>query len=80
MTVFLFLPHDAFYAQYNLSPMIWWPEYLQFVDIGNFSLDGDDIRLPYNSSNLTTTIPETMQGSGIFTFNLSWSDIQIFDS
>ncbi|XWS09726.1 hypothetical protein CRYUN_Cryun39dG0014000 [Craigia yunnanensis] len=27
-------------------------------------------------SNLTTTIPEIMQGSGIFTFNLSWSDIQ----
>ncbi|XP_022716810.1 glycerophosphodiester phosphodiesterase GDPDL3-like isoform X2 [Durio zibethinus] len=27
-------------------------------------------------SNLTTTIPEIMQGSGIFTFNLSWSDIR----
>ncbi|XWS51801.1 hypothetical protein CRYUN_Cryun11dG0013900 [Craigia yunnanensis] len=27
-------------------------------------------------SNLTTTIPEISQGSGIFTFNLSWSDIQ----
>ena len=27
-------------------------------------------------SNLTTTIPEIMPGSGIFTFNLSWSDIQ----
>ncbi|GMJ15973.1 Glycerophosphodiester phosphodiesterase (GDPD) like 3, MUTANT ROOT HAIR 5 [Hibiscus trionum] len=27
-------------------------------------------------SNLTTTIPEIMQGSGIFTFNLSWGDIQ----
>ncbi|GMJ05053.1 SHV3-like 1, Glycerophosphodiester phosphodiesterase (GDPD) like 4, glycerophosphodiesterase-like 1 [Hibiscus trionum] len=27
-------------------------------------------------SNLTTTIPEIMQGSGIFSFNLSWSDIQ----
>ncbi|KAE8654202.1 Glycerophosphodiester phosphodiesterase GDPDL3 [Hibiscus syriacus] len=27
-------------------------------------------------SNLTTTIPEVMQGSGIFTFNLAWSDIK----
>ncbi|XVF70773.1 hypothetical protein PTKIN_Ptkin11bG0189100 [Pterospermum kingtungense] len=27
-------------------------------------------------SNLTTTIPEIGQGSGIFAFNLSWSDIQ----
>ncbi|KAE8675237.1 Glycerophosphodiester phosphodiesterase GDPDL4 [Hibiscus syriacus] len=27
-------------------------------------------------SDRTTTIPEIMQGSGIFTFNLSWSDIQ----
>ncbi|KAK8485988.1 hypothetical protein V6N13_134061 [Hibiscus sabdariffa] len=27
-------------------------------------------------SNLTTTIPEIMQGSGIFTFNMSWNDIQ----
>ncbi|XWS11287.1 hypothetical protein CRYUN_Cryun38cG0071100 [Craigia yunnanensis] len=27
-------------------------------------------------SNLSTTIPEIMQGSGIFTFNLSWSNIQ----
>ncbi|XVF33915.1 hypothetical protein REPUB_Repub18cG0012300 [Reevesia pubescens] len=27
-------------------------------------------------SNLTTTIPEIRQGSGIFTFSLSWSDIQ----
>ncbi|GMJ10380.1 SHV3-like 1, Glycerophosphodiester phosphodiesterase (GDPD) like 4, glycerophosphodiesterase-like 1 [Hibiscus trionum] len=27
-------------------------------------------------TNLTTTIPEIMQGSGIFTFNLSWSEIQ----
>ncbi|XP_039026949.1 glycerophosphodiester phosphodiesterase GDPDL3-like isoform X2 [Hibiscus syriacus] len=27
-------------------------------------------------SNLTATIPEIMPGSGIFTFNLSWSDIQ----
>ncbi|KAK9025924.1 hypothetical protein V6N11_038778 [Hibiscus sabdariffa] len=27
-------------------------------------------------SELTTTIPEIMQGSGIFTFNLSWSDIK----
>ncbi|XP_039064147.1 glycerophosphodiester phosphodiesterase GDPDL3-like isoform X2 [Hibiscus syriacus] len=27
-------------------------------------------------SNLTETIPEIMQGSGIFTFKLSWSDIQ----
>ncbi|KAK8622964.1 hypothetical protein V6N13_117861 [Hibiscus sabdariffa] len=30
-------------------------------------------------SNLTTTIPELMQGSGIFTFNLSWSDIQTLE-
>ncbi|KAE8691133.1 Glycerophosphodiester phosphodiesterase GDPDL4 [Hibiscus syriacus] len=27
-------------------------------------------------SHLTATIPEIMSGSGIFTFNLSWSDIQ----
>ncbi|XVE80466.1 hypothetical protein DITRI_Ditri14bG0141900 [Diplodiscus trichospermus] len=27
-------------------------------------------------SSLTTTIPEISQGGGIFTFNLSWSDIQ----
>ncbi|XVE50758.1 hypothetical protein DITRI_Ditri01bG0189000 [Diplodiscus trichospermus] len=27
-------------------------------------------------SNLTKTIPEVMEGSGIFTFDLSWSDIQ----
>lgn len=27
-------------------------------------------------SNLTTTIPEIKSGSGIFTFNLTWSQIQ----
>ncbi|KAE8723549.1 Glycerophosphodiester phosphodiesterase GDPDL4 [Hibiscus syriacus] len=27
-------------------------------------------------SNLSTTIPEIKQGSGIFTFNMSWNDIQ----
>lgn len=27
-------------------------------------------------SNLTTNIPEIKAGSGIFTFNLTWSDIQ----
>ena len=52
-----------------------WPEYLQFVDNGNFSFDGD-IRLPNNFFNLTTTILEIMQGSGIVTFILSRSDIQ----
>ncbi|XWS27786.1 hypothetical protein CRYUN_Cryun25bG0010200 [Craigia yunnanensis] len=46
------------------------------VCLGSINLIDSTTVAQSSFSDLTTTIPEISQGSGIFTFNLSWSDIQ----
>ncbi|XVF03725.1 hypothetical protein REPUB_Repub05bG0018500 [Reevesia pubescens] len=46
------------------------------ICLGSINLIDSTTVAQSSFSDLTTTIPEIMQGSGIFTFNLSWSDIK----
>ncbi|XP_022753067.1 glycerophosphodiester phosphodiesterase GDPDL3-like isoform X2 [Durio zibethinus] len=46
------------------------------ICLGSINLIDSTTIAQSSFSNLTATIPEIGQGSGIFTFNLSWSDIQ----